>query len=168
MSKQYKGSCLCGDISFTVDGFSTKAAHCHCTMCRKFHGAAFGTLVDVSGLKWLSGSECLQEFCAPNGTVRTFCRTCGSSLGFRVKGAPLADIEVAIAVFDDDIPVKIDAHIYTYYKANWCDLKDNLAKFDEGRRCMIAEEANFIPLLAKVVIDIKSSIRKHLRHKFIK
>lgn len=133
MSKEYKGSCLCGGVAFSVAGFSDKAANCHCSMCRKFHGAAFGSLVGVTGLKWLSGHENLKEFEASNGTVRTFCRECGSSLGFLSKGAPSKDIELAIATFDVDIPVEIDANIYTNYKANWVELQDNLTQFDEGR-----------------------------------
>ena len=50
MSTGFKGSCLCGSVRFSVDGFCEKAANCHCSMCRKFHGAAFGTLVGVQGL----------------------------------------------------------------------------------------------------------------------
>jgi len=102
-------------------------------MCRKFHGAAFATLVGVSDLRWLSGIESIKEFTANNGTIRSFCGECGSSLGFRVKGTDIIDIELAIALFDGPIPVIPDAHIYTNYKANWCSLTDNLQKFSEGR-----------------------------------
>ena len=133
MCHEYKGSCLCGAISFVVDGFNEKAANCHCSMCRKFHGAAFGTLVGVSGLNWLSGHESLKEFVAVNGTVRTFFQECGSSLGFRVKGVSSTEMELAIATFDEIIPVEIDAHIYINYKTDWCKLQDNLPKFGEGR-----------------------------------
>ena len=133
MNKKYKGSCLCGEIQFSVTDFSSQVANCHCSMCRKFHGAAFGTLVSVQGLKWLSGKPLLKDFIASNGTTRTFCSHCGSSLGFRVKGASLEQIELAIALFNDDIPVIIDAQIYTDYKANWSKLQDDLATFGEGR-----------------------------------
>jgi len=133
MSEKYQGSCLCRGVEFSVDGFSGKAANCHCSMCRKFHGAAFGTLVDVSGLTWLSGINFLKEFTAPNGTIRTFCSECGSSLGFRIKGAFFEEMELAIATLDGEIPVKIDAQIYTNYKANWCELQKNLPVFDQGR-----------------------------------
>ncbi|WP_413701999.1 GFA family protein [Psychromonas sp. KJ10-10] len=133
MRNEYKGSCLCGEISFSVNSFAKKVANCHCSMCRKFHGAAYATLVGVSGLKWLSGFHCLNEFVAPNGTVRTFCGECGSSIGFRVKGAPLNEIELAIATFDVDIPIQVDAHIYTDFKSNWCELQDDLPKFKAGR-----------------------------------
>jgi hypothetical protein len=102
-------------------------------MCRKFHGAAFGTTVSVSGLKWLSGEELLQHYIAPNGTVRTFCKVCGSSLGFRLKRASIEAIELAISTFDEEIPVNIDAQIYTNYKANWSQLHSDLPIFGEGR-----------------------------------
>ena len=133
MIKEYKGTCLCGDITFSVEGFSKQAANCHCTMCRKFHGAAFGTLVGVKGLRWLSGEKRLKDYIAQNGTIRTFCNTCGSSLGFRVAGAPAEEIELAIASFDEDIPVKIDAQIYTAHKANWCKLQTDLPAFSDER-----------------------------------
>ena len=40
----FKGSCLCGSIQYEVDRIDSKMGHCHCTMCRKFHGAEFATL----------------------------------------------------------------------------------------------------------------------------
>ncbi|WP_305857935.1 GFA family protein [Balneatrix alpica] len=133
MCKIYKGSCLCGAVTFVVNGFSAQAANCYCSMCRKFHGAAFGTLVAVQGLHWLSGESLLKDFIAANGTVRTFCSACGSSLGFRGKHAGVDEIELAIATFDDDIPVTIDAQIYTAYKPNWCVLQPDLLAFAQGR-----------------------------------
>jgi hypothetical protein len=132
MNKKYQGSCLCGGVQFSVEGFSEQAANCHCSMCRKFHGAAFGTLVGVRGLTWLSGRNLLKEFTAPNSTMRTFCMECGSSLGFRVKGTPFEEIELAIATFDVKIPVTIKAQIYTNDKANWCVLQKDIPAFDEG------------------------------------
>lgn len=133
MTNKHKGTCLCGGIQFSVSGFSEKAANCHCSMCRKFHGAAFGTLVGVKNLSWLSGEHLLKEFIASNGTIRTFCLDCGSSLGFRVKGASFAEIELAIGTFDCDIPVVIDAQIYTANKANWCELQTDLPTWVKGR-----------------------------------
>ena len=132
-SEQFKGSCLCGSVQFSVSGFDKEAANCHCTMCRKFHGAAYGTLVGVRDLHWLSGEKMLSEYVAVNGTIRTFCSGCGSSLGFRIKDAPAEKIELAISAFDEEIPVTIDAQIFTSYKANWCELQENLPVFLEGR-----------------------------------
>lgn len=133
MSANYKGSCLCGQVTFEVSGFKEPIANCHCSMCRKFHGAAFGTLSQVKGLTWLSGQEMLKDYVAPNGTIRTFCSDCGSSIGFRSKGNALPYIELSLALFDEDIPINIDAHIYTEYKCNWYKIIDDLPQYKEGR-----------------------------------
>ncbi|WP_409526360.1 GFA family protein [Nitrincola sp. MINF-07-Sa-05] len=133
MDAMYSGSCLCGQVRFVVEGFSSQVANCHCSMCRKFHGAAFATLVSVSGLRWVSGESMLKHYTAGNGTVRSFCSECGSSLGFRGKNQPLSAIEIAISAFDEDIPVEVDAHIYTNYKACWHHIADELPAFGEGR-----------------------------------
>ena len=133
MKQNYRGSCLCGSVTYEVSYLSSEAANCHCTMCRKFHGAAYGTLVSVKGLIWLSGKESIKDYVGVNGTVRSFCIECGSSIGFREKNSSLEEIELAIATFDEEIPVKIDAQIYTNYKACWVELQDNLPTFPEGR-----------------------------------
>lgn len=133
MTKTYKGSCLCGQVTFEVAGFSQHVANCHCSMCRKFHGAAFGTLAEVNGLVWLSGKELLKDYVAPNGTTRTFCSHCGSSIGFRGKGVSIDNIELALALFDEDIPVHVEADIYTNYKSNWEQDADDLVQYKEGR-----------------------------------
>jgi hypothetical protein len=41
-----KGSCLCGGVQFEADCVAMMR-HCHCAMCRKQTGAAFGTLALV-------------------------------------------------------------------------------------------------------------------------
>jgi len=35
------GSCLCGGVEFEIDGPLTAPLNCHCSLCRKQHGAAF-------------------------------------------------------------------------------------------------------------------------------
>lgn len=102
-------------------------------MCRKFHGAAFGTLVQVKGLTWNSGEEYIRQYKASNGTVRSFCAQCGSSIGFQSAKDSSGDIEIAISLFDEDIPVKVDAQIFTKNKANWCKLYEELPSYKESR-----------------------------------
>jgi hypothetical protein len=34
-------SCLCGGVKFRINGALSQARNCHCSMCRKAHGAAF-------------------------------------------------------------------------------------------------------------------------------
>jgi len=133
MKSTVKGSCLCGQVTFEASEFSQKAAACHCTMCRKFHGAPFAVLVQVDYFQYLSGADSVKEFKALNETVRAFCEHCGSSIGFRAAGAAEKDFEVAVACFDEEIPIKIDVHVFTAYKASWYEPDKNIPACAEGR-----------------------------------
>jgi len=131
----YQGGCLCGAVRFEVLAFESKAAHCHCSMCRRFHGSAFSTFAGVPHDKftWLSGVSSVKEYRSENGTVRTFCSECGSSLGFKSGHSPNALLEVALGAMDGDVPVTPDAHIYLDHGANWYQPEDDLPKYPEGR-----------------------------------
>lgn len=135
MSHAYRGSCLCGAVSFEAVEFGRQVAHCHCSMCRKFHGAEYATYASVprKSFRWLSGRDALAEYKAPNGTVRSFCKQCGSSLFFSSPRADPEILEVALGVFDADVPVRPDAHIFVGSAASWTSIEDGLPRFRDGR-----------------------------------
>jgi len=62
--KPYQGSCLCGEVSYAVDKIELKMAHCHCSMCRKFHGSAFATFGEakVENFRWISGENMIENY----------------------------------------------------------------------------------------------------------
>ena len=131
-----KGSCLCGAITFEVSKFQPLVGHCHCTMCQKFHGAAFSTFGEVKRehLFWHSGVELLSHYRASNDSVRCFCQRCGSSLLFESRFNRDANtVEIALASFDELEPIKPDAHIYCASKAKWLAINDGLARFNGYR-----------------------------------
>ncbi len=135
MSTSYRGSCLCGRIRFEVDEFLPRTGNCHCSMCRKFHGAAYATIAETrqAHFRWSAGEELLKAYTAENGTTRRFCSNCGSSLTF---ASPLADpdlVEIALGCFDDAVPVKPDAHIYVGSGASWAQPRDGLPQYVAGR-----------------------------------
>ena len=136
MTKKYKASCLCQAVQFEVDRFDAQAGHCHCTMCRKFHGAAFATLgsAPAAHFHWIQGESDVKAYTAENGTVRSFCQHCGTSLFFATPNFAGDSIEIALAVFDDDIPVQPNAHIFVDFGANWVVATDDLPKFSAGRQ----------------------------------
>ena len=54
-----RGSCLCGDTVWEASGAGELVHHCHCSMCRKFHGTPFSTFggFDEAGFRFVhSGS----------------------------------------------------------------------------------------------------------------
>ena len=129
----YRGQCLCGKIQYQVDKIEPQMAHCHCSMCRKFHGAAFATFGEAKAenFQWIKGESLLKSYQAENGTVRRFCSNCGSSMTFAASDNGL--VEFSLGTLDDDIEQKPDAHILVASKANWLELTDKLPQFDSNR-----------------------------------
>ena len=135
MPGPYRGSCLCGAIQFEVDQFAPNTGNCHCSMCRKFHGAAYATIAEARSehFRWRRGEEKLKAYTADNGTTRRFCSECGSSLTFFSPNADPDLVEIALGCFDDDVPVKPDAHIFVASGAAWARPDDDLPQYEAGR-----------------------------------
>lgn len=130
----YFGQCLCGEIKYRVDYFEQHMAHCHCSMCRKFHGAAFATFGEVKqeNFRWLQGEHLLREYLANNGSIRQFCQQCGSSMTFSPY-AGFAFVEISLGTLDTAISPRPDAHVFVDSKAEWSSICDGLPCYHQGR-----------------------------------
>lgn len=114
------GSCQCGDVRFAVEWPSKWVAHCHCTMCRRAHGAAFVTWVgmeevraridDAAGrLRWYASSPTAE---------RGFCSRCGSMLFFRGQRWP-GELHIVRASFDDPVDRAPQVHVHYDTHVDW-------------------------------------------------
>ena len=135
IENKYQGQCLCGSIKYEVTKIEEQMGHCHCSMCRKFHGAAFATFGEAKSenFRWVTGKNFLKSYIATNGTTRKFCENCGSSLIFMPANDDGKLVEFSLGTLDTDIELKPDAHIFTKFGANWYEASDDLPKFSEGR-----------------------------------
>lgn len=131
----YHGSCLCGAIKYTVTKIEPHMAHCHCSMCRKFHGAAFATFGEAKKehFRWLQGEQLLSTYTASNGAQRSFCSHCGASLIFKPSSGQQDVVEFALGTLDTDINLQPDAHIFVTDKVNWIRLDDDLKRYNQSR-----------------------------------
>lgn len=125
-----QGGCLCGGIRYEIDGPITEVDNCHCSMCRRFHGAAFATYGKVSPehFHWLSGENLLTVYETSPGIGWAFCRICGSSLGIPGQGKLR---EIALGPLDSDPGVRPTAHIFVGSKAGWFQITDALPQHHE-------------------------------------
>ena len=126
-----RGSCLCGDVRFEISGVLKGASHCHCSMCRKAHGAAFGTYAaaKAADFRVVSGENRITRYRSSPGAVRTFCARCGSTLQWLRESKPDV-VDVALGVLDDDPGVRPSYHIYVGSKAPWHEITDNLPQHE--------------------------------------
>ena len=122
-----RASCLCGEVRFEIRGELSGASHCHCSMCRKAHGAAFGTYaaVKATDFRVTSGADRITRYRSSAGIVRTFCARCGSTLQWLRESKPEI-VDVALGILDDDPGVRPASHIYVASKAPWHEITDRL------------------------------------------
>ncbi|ABC31038.1 uncharacterized conserved protein [Hahella chejuensis KCTC 2396] len=126
-----KGSCLCGAVKFQIEGEIKALTYCHCRMCQKAHGFAFGAYL-VTGkdsFVMLGGVENVRIHRSSSNVSRTFCADCGSNLQFIRDGRD--DIGVAAGVLDDDPGLQASKQIYCDSKAAWHPLQEDVPHFAE-------------------------------------
>jgi hypothetical protein len=96
-----RGSCLCGGVKYEITGPLMRSGHCHCSNCRKAHGAAFRSRarVHVEDFKWVQGKELVKYFESSPGFHRGFCSVCGSPIVNRPDRTP--ELGIALGGLDD-------------------------------------------------------------------
>lgn len=130
--KKLTGKCLCGAIVYEIDGELGPIVNCHCSMCRRWHGAAFRTrcTVESKNFKWLKGKECLSKYQSSENVIKTFCKVCGANLISMYKDKPNY-VGLPIGGLDQDPGSRPIANIFVEFKAPWYEITDNLPQYNE-------------------------------------
>ena len=125
-----RGSCLCGAVNYEIRGVPGTLSHCHCSQCRKAHGAAFGSYLQVAAADFavVSGAEAIVPFASSAQVRRTFCAHCGSTLQFLELQHPQW-VWIAAGTLDDDPGVRPAYHLFTDSIAPWHAISDDLRRF---------------------------------------
>ena len=122
----HRGSCLCGDAAYEVEGALEHAHHCHCAYCRKIHGTPCATGALAPGRRWLRGERSVARYESSPGFERWFCTRCGSAL----PGDPVAGFSfIPFGTLDDDPGVRPAFHMFVASKAPWWEIRDGLPAF---------------------------------------
>ena len=124
------GRCLCGAVRFEVELPTLFCAHCHCTMCRRGHGAGYVTWFGVlyERFRIVDGEARLTRYRSSDHGTRTFCATCGSTLFCESTNHP-AWIDIVLANMEGAIDRGPEAHLYTDDGAAWVRVGDELPRF---------------------------------------
>ena len=122
-----KGQCLCGAVKFET----TMPDHidaCHCSMCQKWAGSVFiGADYHKSDAVKLLSEDALTWYASSDWAQRGFCKTCGSSLFYRLK-----DVEDfwAVCAGSLDLPsgLSLSKEIFIDEKSDLFELSGNQDK----------------------------------------
>lgn len=128
-----RGSCLCGGVTYVVEGEPVRSHNCHCTRCRKGRSAAHATnlVMPADGVRFTRGQDLLLSYKVPDARFFTqaFCRTCGSPEPHIDRDRGLA--VVPMGGLDDAPPMRPQSHIFVASKAPWYEIPDDLPRHAE-------------------------------------
>ncbi len=125
------GHCECGRIRYEVDGDIEDFSHCHCSQCRRLHGAAYATFAGVSRdkFRYISGETDIKIYASSESNDRVFCTECGSNILVDPKQEPEA-LYISMSTVDGDPPHPTGYHAFVGSKAPWHEITDDLEQYD--------------------------------------
>ena len=126
-----KGSCLCGKVTYQVNGELRDVIACHCHQCRKQSGHYYAATNVADAELEINGNENLTWYQASPDARRGFCTTCGSALFWKHNADEFTSI--LAGSLDNDVNVKLTGHIFVADKGTYYDISDDLPQFEQGR-----------------------------------
>ncbi len=113
-----KGSCLCGALTYEVDGEFDGVWLCHCSNCRKTSGGTGNSILIVKRerFRWLTGQNHRVTYTLRPTYSITRCKTCGTPLPAEEDET---NIYLTAGTLDDPIGVGIRTHIFHGSRPDW-------------------------------------------------
>ena len=122
----YRGSCLCGDITFGVHAVPQGASVCHCTQCRKQSGHLWASAYVPRDALRITGEP--RWFEASDTAKRGFCPRCGSFLFWAAHDE--GTMSFALGALDAPTGLRLEKHIFCASKGDYYDIADGLPQHD--------------------------------------
>ncbi|WP_091736068.1 GFA family protein [Phenylobacterium immobile] len=119
-----QGSCLCGKVTFKVEGQLAPPDACHCTACRKQSGHVFASTDASKASLSVRGEAHVTWYQSSAKVRRGFCSSCGSTLFWDPVERDW--IAIAMGAFDGSTGVALKAHIFTADKGDYYEIADGL------------------------------------------
>lgn len=120
MSKTLSGSCLCGEVQFTLQEKFSAFYQCHCKQCQQLSGTAFASnlFTKPDNITWTKGEASVLRFEHETRSFsRAFCKHCGSALPVVTKSKRA--LLVPAGSLNEPVDMKISANIFTDEEAHW-------------------------------------------------
>ena len=122
-----RGSCLCGAVSFEVEGTLDHSPEaCHCSQCRKQTSHVFvGVNVRRQALT-VQGGDKVTWYRSSEKARRGFCSVCGSALFWDPSIEGYEFTGIAMGAFEPPTGVRLAKHIFVGDKGDYYEIEDGL------------------------------------------
>ena len=120
----HRGSCLCGAVTFEVEGELPPPDACHCTQCRKTSGHIFVSTDVLRTAVTIHGEDHITWFRSSEKVRRGFCGACGSNLFWDPIHRDW--IGLAMGAFEAPTGARLAIHVHVADKGDYYDITDGL------------------------------------------
>lgn len=128
------GGCLCGAIRYEADEPPFWTGYCHCRMCQRAYGNAFGLFADFrkNVFRFTQGGP--KTYKSSAWVERGFCGNCGTPLTFRYleplirSERRLGLIGISLGSLDHPEDVHPTEHGYVDSQLPWLSIEDGLPR----------------------------------------
>ena len=133
---------MCGAVSFEIDAPLRAPSLCHCSQCRRLHGAPGAYTSAPTAAYRISGEESLNWHRFTPRSEQGFCKVCGSKLFWREVGG--RELDVTMGSLVGSTGLRLERHIWTRSQGDYYEIgHDGVARYAESSRGAqpIGEEA---------------------------
>ncbi|MEO1246740.1 MAG: GFA family protein [Pseudomonadota bacterium] len=125
------GGCECGQVRFEVYGEIEDFSHCHCSQCRRLHGAAFATFAGVrrNRFRYTRGEDAAARYASSERNVRVFCAKCGSTILVVPREEPDM-LYLSMSAVEGNPERPEGYHAWVGSRAPWHEISDGLPQFE--------------------------------------
>jgi len=111
------GKCMCGAVTWTYAGSTTRNLVCHCADCQRATSSPFTAFLRMNPAQ-LHWNGTIEHYESSAGTYRGFCPACGTRLYFRSEKWP-EETHVHAATLTNPNDYRPDAQVVMRSRAGW-------------------------------------------------
>lgn len=127
---QRTGGCVCGAVRFSCRLSHAGMHACHCGQCQKWTGGGPLINVSVEALE-IDDERSIGEYHASTWGSRCFCKTCGSTLYWKMQDKPTKSL--AVGLLDDQSGLTMEREIFADHRPDWLPIWPDATQSTEAQ-----------------------------------
>ncbi len=125
-----RGACLCGAVTLVATQVTRELGACHCGMCRRWGGGPL-LAVDCGRDVQIEGEDSVAVFDSSPWAERGFCRSCGTHLFYRLKGAQ--EYQIPVGLFGDSVSPVFELQVFIDRKPEYYAFANDTKEMSEAQ-----------------------------------